>query len=119
MPHGQYVIRGGVEGRERLRILARVMQPTTRALLERAGIAAGMACLDVGCGGGDVTFEIARMVGPTGCVVGIDLDETKIALARREAAALPPCNVEFRVSKIGDGVATAEFDVVYTRFVLT
>ena len=59
------------------------------------------------------------MVGPTGRVVGIDLDETKIALARREAAALTPCNVEFGVSKIGDGVGTAEFDAVYTRFVLT
>jgi hypothetical protein len=40
-----YVIRGGVEGRERLRILSRVMQHTTDACLVRAGIKEEMACL--------------------------------------------------------------------------
>jgi 2-polyprenyl-3-methyl-5-hydroxy-6-metoxy-1,4-benzoquinol methylase len=54
-PH--YVIRGGIEGRERLRILARVMRPSTLNLFERVGIASGASCLDVGCGGGDVSFE--------------------------------------------------------------
>jgi hypothetical protein len=34
-PH--YVIRGGMEGRERLRVLARVMWPTTDALFTRVG----------------------------------------------------------------------------------
>jgi hypothetical protein len=43
-----YIIRGGVEGRERLRVLARVMRPATVSLLHRAGIRPGMACLDVG-----------------------------------------------------------------------
>lgn len=68
MERSHYVIRGGLEGRERLRILSRVMRPTTRSLLKRVGLGQGMACLDVGCGGGDVTFEIARMVGPGGRV---------------------------------------------------
>jgi 2-polyprenyl-3-methyl-5-hydroxy-6-metoxy-1,4-benzoquinol methylase len=64
-----YIIRGGVEGRERLRVLARVMRPTTLNLFDRVGIRPGMACLDVGCGGGDVTFELADLVGPKGRVV--------------------------------------------------
>ena len=54
-----YMIRGGIEGRERLRVLSRVMRPGTLSLFERAGIGAGMRCLDVGCGGGDVTFDLA------------------------------------------------------------
>jgi hypothetical protein len=33
-----YVIRGGLEGRERLRVLSRIMQPTTRALFERVAV---------------------------------------------------------------------------------
>ena len=44
-----YIIRGGFEGRERLRVLSRVMQPTTLALFQRAGVRPGMECLDVGC----------------------------------------------------------------------
>ena len=44
----------------------------------------GMRCLDVGCGG-DVTFDLARLVGQAGEVVGWDIDATKLDLARREA----------------------------------
>lgn len=119
MEQSHYVIRGGLEGRERLRILARVMRPTTIALFERVGLRLGMACLDVGCGGGDVAVELTRIVGPAGRVVGIDIDQTKIEMARREAAQLNLSGVEFRVSEIGQSEETAAFDVAYTRFVLT
>ena len=83
-----YLIRGGVTDRERLRILARVMHPSTTSLFDRLGLTDGMACLDFGCGGGDVTQELARRVGPDGKAVGADIDSTKIELARREAAEL-------------------------------
>jgi len=53
-----YVIRGGLEGRERLRLLARVMQTSSMALFDRLGCRDGLACVDVGCGGGDATFEL-------------------------------------------------------------
>jgi len=85
MGTGAYVIRGGVEGRERLRLLSAVMGPSTRALLAEVGIAAGSACLDLGCGGGDVTLELARALGPGGRVLGVDLDEIMVDMARREA----------------------------------
>jgi hypothetical protein len=39
-------MRGGIAGRERLRILSRVMQPTSRSLLERVGLGPGMSFLD-------------------------------------------------------------------------
>jgi len=113
-----YVIRGGAAGRERLRILGRVVQPTTRALLERAGVQAGLSCLDVGCGGGDATFELAQMVGPTGRVVGLDMDATKIELARREATQRQLEHVAFHVADAAEDRG-GEFDVVFSRFVLT
>jgi 2-polyprenyl-3-methyl-5-hydroxy-6-metoxy-1,4-benzoquinol methylase len=59
-----YVIRGGVEGRERLRLLAEVLAPSTRAFLAEIGVPAGASCLDVGCGGGGVTRELARWRWP-------------------------------------------------------
>jgi len=114
-----YVIRGGTEGRERLRILSRVMWPSTLNLLQRAGFGSGMACLDIGCGGGDVSRELARLVGPGGRVVGIDIDEVKIAIAREEAAALGLFNLEFRACNLCEGDPQPEFDLVYARFLLT
>jgi len=59
----EYVLRGGRAGAERLRVLNRVKWPTTEPLLKAAGLRAGMSCLDVGCGGGDVTLKMAALVG--------------------------------------------------------
>ncbi|MGH9199303.1 MAG: methyltransferase domain-containing protein, partial [Acidimicrobiia bacterium] len=92
------------------------------SLFDRVGITPGMACLDVGCGGGDVTFDLAQLVGPEGRAVGSDIDETKLELARREAEDRQLGNVEFRLLDIGqsEGAPDApEFDVVYARFLLT
>jgi ubiquinone/menaquinone biosynthesis C-methylase UbiE len=115
-----YIIRGGQAGRERLRLLARVMRPTTAALFARAGVREGMRCLDVGCGGGDVSFDLARLVGPLGRVVGIDLDAVKITAARAEATAAGLANVEFRpVDIVGGELPEPGFDLVYARFLLT
>lgn len=56
----QYAISGGVEGKIRLNLLAEIMRPTTLELLSTAGLKAGDRCLDVGCGGGHVTLDLAR-----------------------------------------------------------
>ena len=97
MSSEHYVLRGGIEGRERLRILARVMRPYTLDLFTQSAIAfRKQGCLDVGCGGGDVTFDLARLVGPKGQVVGVDLDEAKLELARSEAKTFQLDNVDFR-----------------------
>jgi SAM-dependent methyltransferase len=114
-----YIIRGGVAGRERLRLLARIMRPTTLSLFDRVGIRPGMSCLDVGCGGGDVTLELARVVGAGSRVVGMDIDATKLALARREAEAQHGAKVEFRNVGIRESELEPEFDIVYARFLLT
>ena len=95
-----YVIRGRLEGRERLRVLARVMRTSSISLFERVGLRDGLDCLDVGCGGGDATLELARRVGPHGKVIGVDIDETKLQIARAEAAEQGVRNVEFRISAL-------------------
>lgn len=114
-----YVIRGGEEGRARLRVLADALWPTTERLLVSAGIASGMSCLDVGCGGGDVSVAMARLVGSLGSVVGLDLDDTKLQLARAEAAAEGLRNVDFRKSNVDDLADESAYDLVYSRFLLT
>src|SRR5262245_46074944 len=119
MGSDRYVIRGGMHGRERLRVLAEEYGPSTRALLERAGVSAGTSCLDVGCGGGDVTLELARMVGPSGRVVGVDFDAAKIEIARREAAQQGLSNVTFEVRDVATWEPDVPFDLVSARFLLT
>jgi SAM-dependent methyltransferase len=115
-----YIIRGGLAGRERLRLIGRLMRPMTLPLLERAGVRAGMRCLDAGCGGGDVSLELARAVGPDGRVLGIDLDAVKLEAARADAAAAGLSNVAFEAADIVAGALPQPgFDLVYARFLLT
>ena len=114
-----YVIRGGREGRERLRVLGRVMHESSTSLFDRLGVRRGLACLDAGCGGGDAAIELARRVGPEGRVVGVDIDETKLTAARSEAEQQGVANVEFLAGDVRQGLPSTGFDVVYSRFLLT
>ncbi|MCI4350488.1 MAG: class I SAM-dependent methyltransferase [Thermoplasmata archaeon] len=116
--HERYVIRGGKEGYGRLLVLARKCWPDTFALFQRAGVTAGMRCLDLGCGGGAVTLEMARMVAPGGNVVGIDMDEVKLELARQAAAKRHLANVEFRKMNVNDWNELGAYDAIYSRFLL-
>ena len=62
----------------------------------------GETVLDIGSGGGIDCFEASRLVGPTGRVIGIDMTETMLDIARKNAAVVatnlgyPASNVEFR-----------------------
>ena len=114
----RYIIHGGIEGRERLRVLARAMYPTTAALLDRV-VTPGSVCLDVGCGGGDVSLELARRVGIHGRVVGIDMDEDKIRIAQEEALDAGAAQVEYVCRDVLGEPLQAEYDLVYARFLVT
>jgi len=114
----RYTIAGGLAGKKRLDLLARICATGTKALFDKAGIPAGARCLDVGCGGGHVSCELALRVGGAGSVVGIDLDEVVLELARADAIARGITNVTFRR---GDATRldAFSFDVVFARFLLS
>ena len=114
-----YIIRGGIEGKKRLEVLARTMWPVTSRALERAGLRSGMTSVDLGCGGGDVTRELAAAVGPNGRAVGLDFDEVKLALAREAAAKHGLDNLEFRQMDIANWAEESCYDFIYCRFLLT
>jgi len=115
----RYIIRGGVEGKKRLEVLARVLWPTTSRLLEEAGLTEGMTCLDLGCGGGDVALQLAALVGAKGSVVGLDMDEVKLDMAQQSAMRLGLANVQFRKSNVQDWMEESQYDCIYSRFLLT
>ena len=114
-----YVIRGGLKGRERLRLLSRVVGAGTAALLDRVAIPEGARCLDVACGGGDVTRLLAKRAGPRGAAVGVDADAEKIQMARDEARSEGALHVEFVAADLRGWDPSEAFDVVYARFILT
>ena len=65
-------------------------------------VQAGETVLDIGSGGGIDCFEASRLVGPAGRVIGIDMTDTMLDIARKNAAVVaanlgyPASNVEFR-----------------------
>ena len=115
----RYAIRGGLEGKKRLDLLARVMLPTTVQLLDRVGLIRGMKCLDVGCGGGHVAMLIAGIVGPEGRVVGTDTDAEILAFSKEDAEAAKLTNVTFQQLDACACVGHEEFDLAYARFLLS
>lgn len=57
MPVADYTIERGLGVRERMTLLAKVHAPATLTLLDMLGVASGTRCVDLGCGGADVTIE--------------------------------------------------------------
>ena len=114
-----YIIRGGEKGRARLRVLSRLLAPSTGLLIDRIGSITGANAVDLGCGGGDVTLDLARRVGPGGRVWGLDLDAAILDMARAEAKKAGRDNVTFVQANIADEWRMPEASLVYARFILT
>ena len=68
-----------------------------RVLLETLATRAGECALDIGCGPGFVTEELARAVGPSGAVHAIDNSESSVAMARQRCAEF--ANVKVQVAE--------------------
>jgi len=113
-----YVL-GRSENEERsLQERAKFFNPSTRRLFEDAGITTGMKVLDIGCGPGDVSFLAAELVGPTGRVVGVDMNPAIVATARARAQAAGTTQVSFIAGDIRHVGLEDSFDAVMGRFVL-
>lgn len=71
------------------------LRPAQELLLQLARLRPGERVLDVACGTGLVTFEAARLVGPSGAVTGTDLSDRMVELAGARAAAEGLGHVDF------------------------
>ena len=75
-----------------------VLREVDRWLAVELRLIRGSRVLDIGCGTGEDTVELAALVAPDGCAVGLDTSEVMVHVARRRAAGrgLP---VEFRTGR--------------------
>lgn len=84
-----------------------------RALATVAGIRPGDRVLDIGCGPGPLTRAAAKVAGPTGHVIGVDLAPEMVGYARRRGIIRRGAPTEFRVADAGSlPLPDASVDVV-------
>lgn len=116
--HPTYALGHSEQELERLSRQAQVFEPFTRQLLQQAGISTGMRVLDVGCGGGDVAFLVADLVGPSGEVMGVDRATGAVQRATARAQARRVHNVKFLEGDPAEMQFDRRFDAVVGRLVL-
>lgn len=91
------------------------LEPYGHAAMDRLDLQAGQHVLDIGCGTGATTIDLAARVAP-GSVLGVDLSATMLTGARARAAAAGVDTVSFREVDVQTGdLGNAAFDVAYSR----
>ncbi len=75
----------------------------------------GDATLDIGCGFGDTTMQLAELVGPRGSALGVDAAPRFVEAARREAEDAGAANVRFDVADVQAAPFEQPFDYAFSR----
>ena len=75
----------------------------------------GQRVLDIGCGFGDTTQQIAELVGPSGEAVGVDAAERFIETARAEARDAGVSNARFLVADVQTTTFDGPFEMAFSR----
>jgi len=92
--------------------LEKALAPFGRAAIDALAPARGDSALDVGCGFGATTTDLAFRVGPSGRVLGVDVCEPFLAAARAEA----PANVRYLSADAQTQAFDTAFDLCFSRF---
>jgi SAM-dependent methyltransferase len=97
--------------------LDRQLAPLGRAAMDALDIAADERLIDVGCGCGATSLELATEVGDDGSVLGVDISAPMLAVARRRASELGLSNVRFLEADAQTrAFAPGGADGVFSRF---
>jgi SAM-dependent methyltransferase len=86
------------------------------AIFERFPPQKGSRVLDVGCGFGDTTAQLAAMIGKGGEAVGVDCADNFIAAGQAHAADLSLTNCKFRCADVQFDDLRGPYDAAYSRF---
>jgi SAM-dependent methyltransferase len=116
----RYALGHTPEEYNRLRAQARMWEGAAGRLFDRIGLAPGASCLDAGCGPGETMRAMAKRVGPTGRVVGIDRDASLGGLAVEMLHGEGHRQCSFREHDLSQAatVPGGSFDLVYARLLL-
>jgi SAM-dependent methyltransferase len=97
--------------------LDRQLEPLGRAAIDALDPAADERIIDIGCGAGQTSLELAGEVGPDGTVLGVDISAPLLEVARRRAAEAGLANVRFLEADAQTrAFAPGAADGVFSRF---
>ncbi|MEJ2638467.1 MAG: methyltransferase domain-containing protein [Desulfosarcinaceae bacterium] len=105
---------------ERLGNQHHIWAEENRRLLARTGFGAGATLVDLGCGPGYTTIELANLVGPEGRIIAVDRDsEGSLPLLKERSAAAGLLNIETIAADLETfDLPDSSVDGVYGRWVL-
>ena len=92
------------------------ISPLGETAMARAAVAPGERVLDVGCGCGQTSLQLAQRVGGAGSVLGLDISAVMLASARERAAGGGLANLEFRNADAQIEPFSGGFDLLFSRF---
>jgi SAM-dependent methyltransferase len=113
-----YVLGSTNTEHQRLIRQAAIFDPISAQMFRDAGLGPGQRVLDIGSGVGDVSMLVARLVGPSGEVVGVDNDASIIAKAKDRVVKAGFQNVSFIESGVSDIPSGESFDSIIGRLIL-
>ena len=94
-----------------------MIEPIGKALLDQAAYSASETVVDVGCGGGWTTRQIAGAVGNTGFVLGLDISPDLVGTAQERARRAGLANIRFERGDAATAMPKeAPFDRLFSRF---
>ena len=97
---------------QRLALMSRLLDPIELAILDRLGLGPGSRCLELGCGNGSISQELAGRVAPAGQVVASDIDLAYVAKLKA------PCLEVRRIDLLRDAIEEGSYDLVVARALL-
>jgi SAM-dependent methyltransferase len=115
---GQVASWNGLAGRrwvEHQEFMDRLLAPVSEALFGAIALQPGAHVIDIGCGSGGTTLELARRVGPSGRVVGLDISAPLLARARERAQRDAPVSFVEADATLYRFVP-ADADLLFSRF---
>jgi SAM-dependent methyltransferase len=119
MSHGEYLLADQPSESERLQLQSRVWEPSGLQLLTKVGDGSGLRALDVGCGALGWLRILSEWVGPSGQVVGTDIDERLLDTAHSFLEAEGVSNAKLAVDDLFDSKLEPEsFDLVHARYLI-
>lgn len=115
----EYVLGTGPDELARLGFQHRVWSEAAFSAWERAGFGPGQTILDLGCGPGFASFDLAQLVGPAGSVLAIDVSQRFLDWLESQKLARGATNIETRLADVERlDLPPASLDGAYARWVL-
>jgi SAM-dependent methyltransferase len=120
MADRDYVLGTDAEEIERLGLQHRVWRPQMLDGFARAGFAPGMTVIDLGCGPGYASVDLAELVGPEGRVLGFERSRRFLESLEARAAERGLANIRVKERDVSaEELGAAVADGAWCRWVLS